>query len=394
MKALEIRTAGLGGDSLIEFKKGLFSIGPKRVAPIAWLGHTYPEGIEAVKFLSQNLNRHAFTTEKMHILVMTGSTKKIELNAMEQKIISLLAQRPYSIDELVLKTDVLSSLNLPLQRLEENFIIQRCGLTLTDILHITGRFVKWDRKIAEQYCEMFCFLSKKQLSELTDDLLDMGKNLLTMELLKRQLDDEVDPEAIKTCPVCKVLIDNMLAGGSQNYSVSINFKRPIIGIGAPVQYFLPGAVKPFGTRAVLPEDSDVANAIGAIVSKIVIKKQLRIIPGDQGGFSVEGISGTQQFKEFKKADDFARKTLAQMVRKMALDAGTSSRKITFEIKDNIPKTAGGDPIFMERIIYAVLTGRPDITAMAGSQRISDNHHEVDGVDEVYAVVHHAAPCGR
>ncbi len=359
VKALEIRTAGLGGDSLIEFKKGVFSIGPKRVAPMAWLGHIYPKAADAVNFLNQNMNRHTLTTEKMHILVKTGSAKKIELNSMEQKIISLLAQRPYSIDELVLKTNVLSSINLPLQRLEENFIVQRCGLTLTDILHITGRFVKWDRKTAEQYCEMFCFLSKKQLSELTQYLLDMGRDLLTMELLKRQLDDEVDPEAMNTCPVCRVLIDNLLAGGNPDYSVSINFKRPVIGIGAPVQYFLPRAVKPFGTRAVLPEDSDVANAIGAIVSKIVIKKQLRIIPGDQGGFSVEGVSGTHQFKEFEKADDFARKTLARMVKKMAQDSGTSSRKITFKTKDHIPKTVCGDPVFMERIIYAVLTGRPD-----------------------------------
>jgi len=38
VKALEIRTAGLGGDSLIQFEKGKFLIGPKRVAPIAWLG--------------------------------------------------------------------------------------------------------------------------------------------------------------------------------------------------------------------------------------------------------------------------------------------------------------------------------------------------------------------
>ncbi len=366
VKALEIRTAGLGGDSLIEFKKGLFSIGPRRVAPIAWLGHIYPKAVDAINFLNQNMNRHTLTTEKMHILVMTGSAKKIEFTSMERKIVSLLAQRPYSIDELVLKTDVLSSINLPLQRLEENFIVQRSGLTLTDILHITGRFVKWDSKTAEQYCEMFCFLSKKQLSELTQYLLDMGRDLLTMELLKRQLDDEVDPEAMSTCPVCRVLIDNLLAGGSRNYRVSINFKRPVIGIGAPVQYFLPEAVKPFGTRAVLPENSDVANAIGAIVSKIVIKKQLRIIPGDQGGFSVEGVSGTHQFKEFEKADEFARKTLAQMVKKMARDSGTSSRKVTFKTKDHIPKTVGGDPIFMERIIYAVLTGRPDITGRTGT----------------------------
>ncbi len=360
VKALAIRTTGLGGDSLIEFNHGAFSIGPKRVAPIAWLGYKYPKAMDAVNFLDQKLHHHTTSTRKMQILAMTGSAKKLELNALEQKIIDLLAQRPHSIDELVVKTDLLSDGSLPLQHLEENFIIQRFGLTLTDLLHVTGKFVKWNRKTAEKYCRMFAFITKRQLSELTSYLLDMAIDLLTMELLKRQLDDEVNPEALDTCPVCKILINNMLRDSNPGYTVNISLKRPVIGIGAPIKFFLPKAVKPLNTKVILPEDSDVANAIGAIISKIVIKKQLKIIPGEQGGFRVEGVAGTHHFREFEAANDFARKNLVNMVRTMALTSGTSSRDVTFKTKDHIPKTVGGDPIFMERIIYADLTGRPDI----------------------------------
>jgi len=227
VKALEIRTTGLGGDSLIEFEKGEFLIGPKRVAPIAWLGQMYPGTRQALKFLNQNLNQHTASTRKMQILAITGSIKQIELTPLEKQVVSLLKKRPYSIDELVIKTNVLSDNSLPLKRLEENFILQRCGLTLTDLLHITGEFIKWDQHIAREYCEMFCFLSKKQMPELTRHLLDMGVNLLTLELLKRQLDDEVDPEALHTCPVCKVLIQNLLTRKNANYEVCINLRRPV-----------------------------------------------------------------------------------------------------------------------------------------------------------------------
>ncbi|MBU8911245.1 MAG: hydantoinase/oxoprolinase family protein, partial [Desulfobacterales bacterium] len=360
VNALEIRTAGLGGDSLIQFEKGLFLIGPKRVTPIACLGQMAPKAKDALKFLNQNLQHHTASTRKMQILAVTGSTKQLELTPLEKKIISLLKTRPHSIDELVLKTDVLSDSSLPLKQLEENFILQRCGLTLTDLLHITGQFDRWDRQISEEYCKMFCFLSKKQMPELTRHLLDMGINLLTIELLKRQLDDEVDPEALDSCPVCKILIQNLLTRKNPHYKVSINLKRPVIGIGAPIKYFLSKAVKPLGAKAVLPDDADVANAIGAITSHVVIKKQLRIIPGDQGGFIVEGIAGTRQFQDFDDADRFAREKLIEIVRKMALASGTSSQKVTLETKDKIPVTAGGDPIFMGRTLYASLTGRPDI----------------------------------
>lgn len=360
VKALEIRTAGLGGDSLIGFEKGEFLIGPKRVAPVAWLGQMYPGTQDALKYLNQNLQHHATSTRKMQILAVTGSVKQLELTPLENKIVSLLKKRPHSIDELVKKTNVLSDSSLPLQRLEENFILQRCGLTLTDLLHITGQFIKWDQQIATEYCGMFSFLSKKEMPELTRYLLEMGVNLLTLELLKRQLDDEIDPEALHSCPVCKVLINNLLTQKNPHYEISINLKRPVIGIGAPIKYFLPKAVKPLGAQAILPDDADVANAIGAIISNVVIKKQLRIIPGDQGGFIVEGIAGTRQFKDFNDADHFAREELIRIVRERATAFGTSCQKVRLKTKDQVPTTASGDPIFMGRTFYASLTGRPDI----------------------------------
>jgi N-methylhydantoinase A/oxoprolinase/acetone carboxylase beta subunit len=360
VQALEIRTAGLGGDSLISLEKGEFIMGPKRVAPIAWLGQMYPGAKEAIKFLNQNLQHHAISTKKMQILALTGSVKKLELTPMEKNIVSLLKIRPHSIDELVLKTDALSGNSLPLQKLEENFILVRYGLTLTDILHIKELFVKWDKETAREYCEIYCFLSKKEMPELTRHLLDMGVNRLTLELLKRQLDDEVHPENLDTCPVCKTLIQNLLSRKNPHYEVLINLKRPVIGIGAPIKYFLPRAVQPLSAEAVLPEDADVANAIGAITSNVVVKKQLRIIPGGQGGFIVEGIAGTHQFEHFDDADSFAREKLIKIVKEKAKASGTSCQKVMLKTKDHIPTTASGDSIFMGRILYGSLTGQVDM----------------------------------
>lgn len=360
VQALEIRTTGLGGDSLITFEKGRMIIGPKRVAPIAWLAQMHPGTTAAIAFLNQNLKPHTASTRKMQILALTGSVKQLDLTPLEEKIVSLLKQRPHSIDELVENTRVLSDSGLPLARLEENFILQRCGLTLTDLLHITGQFVKWDRKAAETYCDMFCFLTKKTLPEFTRHLLDMGTKMLTLELLKRQLEEETDPEALNTCPVCKTLMNTLFNKENPHYGISITLKRPVIGIGAPIQYFLPRAVAPLNARAILPEDADVANAIGAITSQVVIKKQLRIIPGNQGGFRVEGVVGAHQFQAFDEADAFARKELVQMVRERAMAAGTSSRTVTLKIHDQLPATADGDTVFMGRTFFASLTGRPDI----------------------------------
>ena len=360
VKALEIRTTGLGGDSLIQFQAGEFLIGPRRVSPIAWLGKIWPGAGKALSYLDQNINRYTATTQKMQIIVCTEAHNNLVLTPLEQQILSLLKERPLSIDELVGHTGVISHLYLPLDRLEENFLIQRCGLTPTDLLHITGQFEKWDTEFAREYCWLYALISGRKIDEMIEFLTRTVTRQLTLELLKRQLDDEVNPDNLDTCPVCRTLMDNLLDGGNTQHRVSITINRPIIGIGAPIKFFLPDAAKTLGTRAILPEDADVANAIGAITSRVVIKKQLRIIPGNQGGFIVEGISGSPAYKDFQDADLFARKKLTLKIQQLAREAGSSATGVDISASDKITKTATGESIFMERIVKGILTGYPDL----------------------------------
>jgi len=360
VKALEIRTAGLGGDSLIQWDKGRFYIGPRRVAPIAWLGATYPGTDRTLKFLDMHLDRHVVSTRDMQILALTGSPDSLALTPQEEKILTLLKTRPFSIDELIKRTGVLFEKSLKLERMEDSFIIQRCGLTLTDLLHVSNRFDRWSKESAGSYCRMFSRLTKMDIADMAEHLLDIGVERLTLELLKRQLDEETDPEALHTCPVCRTLLKNLLSGGSDQYAVRIDLKRPVVGIGAPIHFFLPRAAEALGAKVVVPQDADVANAIGAITSNVVVKRHVRIIPNQEGGFLIEGLAGARHFKKFDEADAFARDELARMVRNLAWAAGTSSRVVELETEDQIPTTADGKQIFMGRIIHAKLTGQPDI----------------------------------
>ena len=359
VRALDIRTAGLGGDSLIDREKGIFSIGPRRVAPIAWLGSSFAGTDEAIDYLSTRLRSFETSTRNMQILAITGSTDHFQPTEMEKTVLSLLQKRPHSIDELTRKTGVLIDRHLPVQRLEENFVVQRCGLTPTDLLHLAGEFRRWNTASVMPFFRMIAALSKRDETELRQELLETVSQNLALEILKRQLDDEVNPEALHSCPVCKALMNNVFSGGNSHYRLHIDFKRPVIGIGAPIAFFLPRAAAMIGARAVLPEHADVANAIGAITSNVVIERQVRIIPGGGSGFLIEGLSGAQRFNVFEEADAFAKNELAGMVRCLAAEAGTNTRTVTIETEDQLPVDAGGHPIFIGRILTARLTGPPD-----------------------------------
>lgn len=366
VKALEIHTVGLGGDSLIRWKKGVFSIGPRRVAPISWVGARYDAVEKALDFFDYHLDHYTLSSDNMQILTLTGSTDHLPLTPLEEQIVALLASRPYSIDELILRMGVLFEGGLKLGRLEEQFIIQRCGLTPTDLLHVSGRFERWNKKAAERLCGQIARLAKMDRPALVEHLLQSAVERLALELLKRQLDEETDPEALDTCLVCRTLVKNLMAGGSDQYSVRIDLKRPVIGVGAPIHYFLPQAAKVLGAETVLPEDADVANAIGAVTSEVVIERHVRIVSNWSGGFLIEGPAGTPHFAKFEDADQYAREELVCMVRELARAAGTSARRVVLQTEDKISSTSDGTQIFLGRTIRAQLSGQPDLVVR--------NHH--------------------
>lgn len=361
VKALDIRTVGLGGDSLIRFERTRFIIGPRRVAPIAWLGRHWPDAGAAIDYLSLRLKHYGVSTLKMQILVRTGDVRSLSLTPLEEKIIDLLEDRPRSIEELLHIFGAATEASLHLQRLEERFAIQRCGLTLTDLLHIDGRFEEWDAETARRYAGFYATIARMPIDEMIAHIFELATKSLSMELLKRRLDDDTDPDRMDDCPVCRTLVHHLLNEQHPNYEVAITLRHPVIGLGAPIKFFLPQAVLPLNAKAVIPEHADVANAVGAITTHVHVQKQLRIVPGREGGFLVEGVAGVRKFKSIDDADRFVRGELTAMVHRGAHEAGTSCRNMTFESKDSVPLSATGEPVFLERTISASLKGRPDLT---------------------------------
>ncbi len=83
------------------------------------------------------------------------------------------------------------------------------------------------------------------------------------------------------------LMDCILSGGNERYTISARLKNPIIGIGAPAHYFLPDAGKKLNAEVVISEDADVANALGAVTSHVLIRREASIRPDQPGCFIKE-----------------------------------------------------------------------------------------------------------
>jgi N-methylhydantoinase A/oxoprolinase/acetone carboxylase beta subunit len=359
VKALRIRTAGLGGDSYIAWNQGGFEIGPQRVAPMAWLG-SQGSGVEqAVDFLARRLDDYRGSTTKMQVLTRQGDHDGIRLTTREEDILRLLNERPHSLQELAERTGLVHWSFVPIARLEEHFIVQRCGLTPTDLLNGRNETALWDRNTSIRMCEIFGEITGMTPEEMIQALLREMVRRLALEIFKRQLDAETDPDRMEDCEVCEVLTKNMLGGGNRDFSLQMRMHKPIIGIGAPVHLFLGEAASLLGAEAILPEHADVANAIGAVTSHVRVRRQVKIRPSQAGGFLIEGLPGAKRFLDFEEAMAQAEEGLIRLVRELAVASGTTETSVEIDVDDHIHTTANGSPIFLRRTLSAELAGEPD-----------------------------------
>ena len=367
VRALDMRTIGLGGDSLVAFERQRLTVGPRRVAPVAWLAAERAGTALALDYLEAHLDDYAASTRAMELVALTGSTDGFEPGPQEGAIIRALRERPCSAAELAERTGAAHWQLLRLERLEDSHVVQRAALTPTDLLHALGRFERWHAEAARRLCEMVARVAGLESRQLADQVLEQVTRTLAVELLKKQLDEEADPaaapeagpDAMDDCPACQSLVANLLAGGSADYTVRVTLKRPIIGLGAPAHCFVPEAARRLHAQALVPPDADVANAIGAITSLVVVARQATVRPNDRGRYAVHGLAAARDFRSFDEAHAYATHELAQLVRTQAREAGTAETRVEMETSDHIATAADGQEIFLERVLTARIAGPPE-----------------------------------
>ncbi|MGB2822507.1 MAG: hydantoinase/oxoprolinase family protein, partial [Phycisphaerae bacterium] len=355
VKALDMRTLGLGGDSHVVREKRKLHIGPRRVAPVSWLIDRHPEGAAALDWLERHVDYFSSSTRGADLLAVNGHAHQLTLSDQEARIVELLSDRPYSLHELAHRTGCVAWQFLPLARLEEHCLVQPCGLTPTDALHTAGRVELWDADAARRLCDLFARLSGIRRDDFAECVLRQAVRKLAVELIKKQLDGRIDPDEIDRSPAAMALIRNSLDGGSDACRVRVTLRRPIIGIGAPVHCFLPQAARLLETEAVIPPHADVASAIGAVTSSVCVNKQVRIAPNDRGLYAVYGLPDAPAFRTFQDAHEFAVEQILLLVRRAARRAGTSETTVEIALEDKVASVSDGGRIFVGRTLAARLT---------------------------------------
>ena len=362
VEAAEIDTYGLGGDSYIQKdSQGNFKLGPRRVWPISHMCHLHPHLVDELSKIHHPRNSPLINHQVTDCYVLIGEQHTVQLSEREKQVVELLRGEPHSIFYLALALGVEVNL-VNVSRLVETGVLGQISVTPTDILHAKGLYNEWNTigaKLAvsllakrfDMAPDIFCdFIIEKITARLAlacwQSLLnheghkcDLEHDPLFAYLSDKQLDPKTD--SLLTCRIVPTL--------------------PIIGIGAPVRSYLPYLTEKLGARLSIPEHTEVANAIGAAVGRVMEIVKILISPGENySGFILYSTWECKRFDTLDEAVAYGKEFAFNKAMVLAEENGALNIEVIIEHKDIYADSNGiKNDFYIESHIEAIGTEKTD-----------------------------------
>lgn len=360
VEAVAMHTFGLGGDSVAEIDdttKTKIKLGPRRQIPISLLAMEYSDAVMSA------LKRQAQMEYPTHLCVKfayrspNSQGKTAGLKPNELKVFEKLTDEPQALD-LFLKG---ASEGGTLNKLVSRGLAQVSGFTPSDAMHVLNLQSNWDVDAAKLGASVLCRMRDRFAQTIASSPEELCSNI------KQQLTIQSSDVILQTCMAedgvtlgagASELIARSLnkQGGFVDFSIKLD--RPLVGLGASAKVYYPDIGERLSSQCHVPEDADVANAIGAVASEVRVQKTITITSPDGGSsFQFMGAKGVINMTDEASVLEKAKQELAIQMAQMAKEAGAQSPVFETNIEIHAP-TIDGSRHFVEAQIQMSATGRP------------------------------------
>ena len=369
--AAEIATSGIGGDSRILVNGRRIVQSPVRVMPICIASSKWANVSDYYKSLKPQDARfipESVSDEKMVLETEMLRTLKIpsddsEISSADMQLLKLATDRPYSIREA---SEIIGEhpFMFNIHKLESRGLIQRIGLTPTDILHADSTYRQYDHDAS---ISAVAFLSNK-LNISSDEFISRCKELIKYkictELMRELIRFDTGSDFIDTNTL--TLLENAISGkNNKNYSCRIHLNKPIVGIGAPAGVYMRWVGETFDSEVLIDPDSDVGNAIGAITSSVSESISFLIKPKVMGhlesGFESFSKLGHFTYDDRMKAEIESSRIGRDYLKALMERNGVTEITLNDEVQEkSFQYGDSADDTLMEVNLTITAIGKPDV----------------------------------
>lgn len=364
VKAANISTVGAGGDSYIQVTwDKQITIGPRRVIPLSLIGRQHDSVIRELQSIWDDGFSPVLHQPTDFAISLRDPGGANGLSPMDREIMGLVRERPRSLYSLARALGTDANL-ISLERLERAGAVMRSSLTPSDILHADGTYLAWSREAAILGTRIMARRQGVPEDEFCAAAVDAFQRKVALAVLEKIVSDDGGLPTSERSPLCRYLVakafDQAGGNGSRDFSLDFISHKPIVGIGAPVQAYLPKVAAALHTRLCIPPHAEVANAVGAVTGEVVETVELLIKPGEDAGYVLHAPWGRIGFRELDEAVAQAREAGERYILDKALLAGAADPRVMANVREVRGKVGGeqGDSIFLETRIQVTAVGRP------------------------------------
>ncbi|MBI6630582.1 hydantoinase/oxoprolinase N-terminal domain-containing protein [Pontibaca salina] len=365
VEAVAMRTSGLGGDSQVHpLREGLAGgviLGPRRVLPVALIAQETPDLVHAT--LDAQLRATAPGEYDASFVRAVSGQPSNGLNPRDALLLERIGTGLQPLGAVIRNRIDKSAL----RRLVDRGLVQLAGATPSDAAHVLGRVDVWDGAAAQKALTLIARKRSGSGQRLATDaaalanmIVDQMTEQTSLTLLESAFAEEVP--GFDTSP-SELVGNKLLHAGLNHHRGLLAFDTwlniDVVGLGAAARCYYPAVGKRLGCRMVLPEHSDVANAIGAVVGRVTIRRIGTMTSPAAGQFRVHLESGPEDFTSPDEALDHLETLLRAQAKSEVMQAGAEGIQITVWREVNSAPVEARE-IIVEAQITVEASGRPRI----------------------------------
>ena len=329
VKAVDMSTVALGGDSKVSLDGTRFKLGPDRVIPLCTYAETHPD--LAVKIISSDTFEFYEAFEGVDKSILTEKELRIFNNIEGKGALSKL--------DIVNMVEGLWVIDEELESMVRKEVMGITSLTPTDVMVFMKKFALGNRAGSDAGITALSNklgMTKKQAATA---LFDEIKTQVAEAVMTKVFDDRFrnwydhGSKVLMRRLVSKVRTDTI--------EILPEFKIPIVGVGAPSAFMMEDLADRLNATVVFPENNDVGNAIGAITSKISESLSATIVPTPDYRFMASiPFMGSSYYTHLDTAISATRRWLENYLTKKIADFMCTNIKASSKVKTYMA-TEGG-----------------------------------------------------
>jgi N-methylhydantoinase A/oxoprolinase/acetone carboxylase beta subunit len=361
VEAVDVHTVGLGGDSHVRVSsENQLVIGPGRVIPLCKLASQHPDKIRSA--LETQLSTVKSDPDAVQFL-LPGKTIPIKLSENDARLLARLKNGPQPLTAFTTSTIQNDPwISRRIQHLVETGLIRRGGFTPTDALHVLKHYQEWNQEASLLAGKILCARIGMSPEVFCQQVVKTVSRKTAAAIASKAISDEIGISDWQKAPFDGFLLNKALNRDNQGKLLSeIRLKKPIIALGAPVKAYLPEAADILHTPLSIPLYAEVANAVGAVSGKTMLRLRVRIRPIN-GSQNVRLLSpeSPRDFPDVEKAVQYALSHFPPLVEEKARQSGAEHIQVQVNRKEKKARAKGNKEIYLQTELTFMALGRPAI----------------------------------